>query len=420
MKTRRVWIVKENEFSNAAIGKARGSRAVMLADYFVEEGCEVTAWSSLWSHREKKYIEDTRTKIHLRPGLTLNVIPASKIYKKNISIARIAQEREIARLFRKAIKAEEKPDLIYCCWPLIETSYEAVKYGKKYGVPVVIDIRDMWPDIFIQPFSPQIQPLARIVVNLLFKRQTAYALQTATMVTATIPNAMTLTKEYGRKKCPLDHHVFHCYRKPSFSREELDNALLEWKKRGIDDTSFNIVFFGTIGKRIPDFDAILSAASMLADQNVKFILCGVGDDYDRVLKESSKLPNVVMAGLCNQLELVSLASVSQVGLIPYRNTIDFKDSLPTKFSEYLSSSLIIFTTLSGLPRQVLEENGCGLYYSDANSLVDAVKNLVDNPNLVNEMKHKAYSLYQSQFDADVVYREFVNQLLEISSCYHSE
>lgn len=410
-----IWIVKENEFGNLLTGKARSSRAAMLADYFIEQGCAVLSWSSLWTHSTKTFVKDNRNIIELKKGLKLHVIPATKGYIKNISIARIAQERQIAKHFKKAIWGEkEKPDLIYCCWPLIETSYEAVRYGKKNNIPVVIDIRDMWPDIFIQPFPKFLKPFAQIGINLLFRRQACIALQGATMVTGTTPKAFDLPPKYGRKRTQVDHFVYHCYRKPSFSSEQLAAAKNEWKADGIDDSSINVVYLGSIGTRIGDFDTIFQAAELLEKENVKFIICGTGIDYDQVADKASKHSNVVMAGLCNQLELVSLASISNVGLIPYRNTFDFVDSLPTKFSEYLSCSLIIFTSLSGLSKTFVEENGCGRYYSDANSLVEELRKLINNRELEIRMHEASHALYEKMFNADVVYKNFVKELISLS------
>ena len=414
MPVKKIWIVKENEFSDLLTGKARSSRAALLADYFIEEGCEVTAWSSLWSHTNKTFVEDDRSIIQLKPGMTLKVISTSKSYKKNISFARITQERQIARRFRKAITKEEVPDLIYCCWPLIETSYEAVRYGKAHNLPVIIDIRDLWPTIFVQPFPKVLQPLVRIAIAILFHSKASYALRNATMVTGTIPKALALSKEYNRKNSPLDRYVFHCYKQPHFTSDQIEKSLEKWEKRGIDDSSFNIIFFGTIGKRIPDFDTIMDAASRLRDKNVKFILCGLGDDYDRLVKFTSGLGNVILVGLCNHIELVSLASISKAGMIPYRNTADFKDSLPTKFSEYLSSSLIILTSLTGLAREVLESNACGFCYRNSDELVEIVSRLVEAPDQVEETKQRAFNLFKKSFDADVVYRDFVRQLIDLT------
>ena len=38
--------------------------------------------------------------------------------------------------------------MIYVSYPIIEYAASAVKYGIKNHVPVIVDIRDLWPDIF--------------------------------------------------------------------------------------------------------------------------------------------------------------------------------------------------------------------------------------------------------------------------------
>ena len=410
-----VWIVKENEFVDLISGKARSSRAAMLADYFIEQGCKITAWSSLWSHNLKSYLYEEREIIEIKKGLKLHVLPATKEYNSNISFARIAQERQIAKLFKKAIWNEpENPDLIYCCWPLIETSYEAVRYGKKNNIPVIIDIRDLWPDIFIQPFPSLLKPFAKIGINFLFKKQVSFALQNATLITGTTQKAMELPEEYGRKKNLLDHYVMHCYRKPLFSEKELNESLAKWFELGIDSSSFNVIYFGNISKRIGDFDSLLFAADKLTDKNIKFIICGTGIDYNSVANEATKRSNVVMAGLRNQLDLISLASISQAGLIPYRNTPDFIDSLPTKFSEYLSNSLIIFTSLKGLSKTILEENECGLYYSNGESLAELIQKYYFDRKILLESKQNAQRLFKRYFDADIVYKNFITELIGLT------
>lgn len=416
-----IWIIKEGEFVSLLTGKTRASRAAMLADYFLENGHNVTAWSSLWIHQLKEYIDDDRETIELKPGFTLKVLRAKKFYKKNVSLARIAQEREIGRLFLEEARKMPKPDLIYSCWPLIETSFEAVKYGKEKGIPVVVDIRDQWPDIFIQPFPKALQPIARVVINLIYKKKVCYALQNAAMVTATIPKSMEMTTEYGRLPNAIDCHVFHCYKTPDYSKEDLSKTVAEWKAQGVDDSTFNIVFFGSTNKRIVEFEMMMEASDKLKDEGVRFIICGRGVDYDELVEKAKSHPAFFMAGLKNQLQLVALASISQVGIIPYRNTSDFTDSLPTKFSEYLAGSLVILTSLTGLSKAILENKQCGFGYNegDATSLADAVRCYLKDPSLLEAQKANARALYNKSFNADVVYRDFVSQLIKLAEGYNN-
>lgn len=405
-----IWIIKESEFVNLLTGKARASRAAMLADYFIEAGHQVTAWSSLWNHDRKEFVDDDRDVIEILPGLELKILHAKKNYKKNVSLGRIAQGREIGRLFREAARKMPRPDLIYSCWPLIETSYEAVKYGQENGIPVVIDIRDLWPDTFIQPFPSVLKPFVNFIVEIIYGKRVRYALRNATMVTGTFPKTMELPFEYGRKKTNVDHHVFHCYKKPGFSKEEMARALDDWKKHGVDASTLNVVLICSVRKRVVDFDMVIDAAKSLEGDPIKFIICGSGQDFDEVSSKASRCNNVVMAGLCNQLQLFSLSSISQIGLLPYHDLFDFRDSLPTKFSEYLASSLVILTSLKGLSRDVVEKKDCGTYFQNAIELSDLLKRYLNDKSELERQRIHADTLYQQSFNADLVYREFVNEL----------
>lgn len=411
----RVWIIKENEFTAMLSGKARASRAAMLAEYFVDAGNEVVAWSSLWIHDAKTYINEQRKKIEIKKGLIIHIIPSEKTYKKNVSFSRIAQEREIGRNFISEIQKEPLPDLIYSCWPLMETSFAAVKFANDHGIPVIIDIRDLWPDIFIQPVSDKLKSIAGLVIDLLFKKHTQYVMQNADMVTGTIPKAIVLAERYGRNLNENDKCVFHCYKKPVFNDDEIRASLKFWKEHhGVDDRTFNIVLFCSIRKRIMDFDTLFAAAEKLQGAHVKFIICGKGESYEEVKEKASSLDNVVVPGLMPQRELWSLASISEIGLLPYFNTFDFEDSLPTKFSEYLASSLIILTSMTGLSKTVVEENRCGFYYGSPDDLVALILKLRDDNTLFEKMRWNSQDLFKKSFNADIVYKSFVTELMKLA------
>lgn len=412
MEKMNIWIIKENEFVNLLSGKARASRAAMLADYFIADGNEVIAWSSLWSHDSKTFLNDERTLIKIKKGLILHVLKAKIKYKKNVSLTRIFQGIEIGRLIRSDFeKMEKRPDLIYTCWPLIETSYEAVKFGKKNNIPVVIDIRDMWPDIFIQPFPSFLQPIINLFVNVLYKKKVVYAMKNATMVTGTFPKALSLAEKYGRSLSNIDHYVFHCYKKPNYPEKDILDGLRYWaEKFNVTSDTYNILLICSIRERVVNFDIVFDAIKEFENKNVKLIVCGTGPDFEDVSKKAKMCKNVIMAGLCNQLQLYSIAIISNIGLLPYYNHPDFVDSLPTKFSEYLSTSLVVFTSLKGLSKTILEENCCGGFFSSKEELVQLIAKFLSDSELLIKYRKNAEGLYNKKFNADKTYKAFVAEL----------
>ena len=69
-----------------------------------------------------------------------------RMYTKNVSVARLLNHLEIARQFRRLSTREGTPDVILSSYPTIELCDEAVQYGTRHNVPVLLDIRDLWPD----------------------------------------------------------------------------------------------------------------------------------------------------------------------------------------------------------------------------------------------------------------------------------
>jgi len=51
------------------------------------------------------------------------------------------------RAFRRAIESAPIPDIIFCAYPTIEAAAICVASGSNAQCGVV-DLRDMWPDIF--------------------------------------------------------------------------------------------------------------------------------------------------------------------------------------------------------------------------------------------------------------------------------
>ena len=65
---------------------------------------------------------------------------------------------------------------------------------------------------------------------------------------------------------------------------------------------------------------------------------------------------------------------SDLGVIPYRNTIDFQNSLSNKTIEYLAGGVALTSGLDGKVRQLIRDNDCGYVYSDQSS--SAYRNLL--------------------------------------------
>jgi len=404
-----IWVVNEGEPLPMLTGKGRLMRGGMLADYFSCASNEVVWWFSTFLHYQKEYYCYSDKVIKLKTNLELRLLHVKKAYKSNISIARIKYCKDLAKKFLTAIKdipENKKPDIIYCSWPLIELADVCVKYGKENNIPVVIDIRDFWPDIFIQPLPKVLKPIGILGIALLYGKKTKFVMRNATMVSGVIPKAMNFAVQYGRQLSPYDHPVYLAYKKKPLS----ERSVVFLKELGIKKGDFVVVYYGSITLRISQLDIIKQAAFKLQHTNVKFVICGSGPDLDALKQNTSS--NIFFCGYRNAAEISEVSSVAKLGLLPYKNTTDFIDSLPNKIGEYLAEGIPVLTSLTGLSKSVLEENECGSYFSDVETLCNVIDSYFDNSKL-EKQKRNAFKVYNSLFNADIVYPAFEKDLEKI-------
>src|SRR6266404_1607534 len=140
----RVWLVTAAEPLPIDEGSQRLFRTGIFAKYLINSGHEVLRWASSFNHTAKKQRVEKDTLVEVQPGYSIWLLHANP-YEKNISFARWRNHRGIARKFRQLARRERKPDIVFCSLPTLELAEEAAIYGRENRVPVVIDVRDMWP-----------------------------------------------------------------------------------------------------------------------------------------------------------------------------------------------------------------------------------------------------------------------------------
>lgn len=410
-----IWIISEGEPVPPYTSSGRLMRAGLFATKFSELGSEVIWWCSTYAHYEKRYLFNENTVQHVSDNLKIMMLHSRNGYSNNISIKRILYSKDLANEFREKAKLFKKPDIIYCSWPLIDLCYEAVKYGELNDIPVVLDIRDLWPDIFIQPFSKILQPAVKFLVDFIFKKNVTYVMKNATSVIAVVPEFLKFAEKYDRVLKQEDHVVFLSYDKTPESENEIIKAKEFWKNFGLSENQCIVSFIGTISNRVCDFDTLVEAAKLSNDTSIKFVFCGTGNYLEELTKQCASLENVILPGYRNKAELQELLKMSTYGLLSYRNTEDFIDHLPNKVGEYLSEGLIIPTSLKGASKRLIEEKECGFYYDSAYSLIKKIKQINDSKVKKKQMSENALNLFYKEFDANKVYPEFYKYLEKLAT-----
>ncbi len=393
----------------------------MLASSLRLQGHDVTWWTSTFDHyRKTQRWEDDNTSV-LDEHYRLQAVH-SPGYAKNVSIRRIVDHNLHARRVGRRMFAEpDRPHAILCSLPTLELCRVAVDCGHVFGIPVIVDIRDLWPDIFVDAVPAWLHWAARPALLPMF-RTAAHVCSRATAITGITPAFVDWGLAYaGRSRSDLDRDFPLGYLNRSHPLPTMAEARQFWSDVGLDRlVGLRVCFFGSLSWTMADeMFTVIEAARQLQmhGDNVQFVICGSGEKLETYREAAQGCDNIVFPGWVDAPGIRAIMEMSSVGLLPYRSRDDFVRSIPNKVAEYLSGGLPIVSSLRGVTEALLRENDCGVTYQNENaaSLVQLLRTLASDKDRLQRMARNAASLFAQRFDATRVYDEMSDYLQEVAS-----
>ena len=421
----RIWFIKSGEPAYADDSNVRLMRAGILSELATSEGHDVIWWTSTFNHFHKKFRFNENHLETIKSNYKVQYLH-SRGYKKNISVDRLYDHLDLAKEFTKESLKFEKPDIIVSCMPTLSICVHAIKYGKKNNIPVIIDIRDLWPDIFIDELIPNaLKKLARISL-FPFYNKIKYILENASGIVGITDPILKWGVNYADRSLDTDRDkVFPlAYLNQEISSQDYDRGLEVFRNLGVFDSvpELRVCLFGTLSGYKMDLDTVIEAAITLNNSgiNVQFIFCGKGEMEEEYKLKSKGLKNVFFPGWVNSNQIKALMMESDLGLAPYRTSVAFKDNIPNKPIEYFSEGLPVLTGIDGYLSTFLRMEKCGYVYENGSpdSLVQIIKKITIHKDDLNQMRKNAKDVFNRRFSSSKVYRSYLEFLESIVNKYH--
>lgn len=395
-----VWIIKDTEPIHGFEVTRRLFRYSSLYFFLKSKNLDIKIISSNYDHFKKKFksIQYNNTPAN-EDGIYF--IKTSK-YKKHVSIARLLNQYNTAKNFKRLTTLLDKPDIIVCSIPSIELALKVANYSKNNNIPIIIDIVDLWPDLF-KDVMPRLMwwcifpyvALLRYNLKQIFQITDAISGLTESYIKWAIEN-YSLNKDFYSKPIFL-----------GFSNTPISNV----------SNGFNLIFLGTISRQF-DFNTLIASAQTLTD--VEFNIVGDGDLFEHLKAKSIHLNNVIWHGWKEKDELHILLLNATIAIMPYKNLPHFQKNITNKFSEYLSYGLPILTGVSGEMRDLLEKHNCGEFYSNTEELIQKVLNYKNIPEKLKLHKEHAVKLQRAHFDINKINEEFFTFIEDVHTRYHND
>lgn len=412
-----VWLLKDGENLPIQPG-ARRMRMGMLANALLERGHSVEWWASTFSHQRKTLLYNRDTQIEVREKLRLNLLHAGS-YRHNISLARYRHHRRLARKFRRAILACRKPSVIVCAFPLIDLGFEVIGYGVEHWVPTILDIRDLWPDTYLERCPRLFRQFLRLLLERDFRR-TRESLQGADSLVAISRGCLGWGLRYAGRSAREHDEVFYTGY-PKGADLAVHSSI---RVRDVEEKLRSKVVFCYVGSFGTSYELglicdVAGEVEAAGRTSIHFILAGDGEQFGAISRRVRCASNVTLTGWLDESEVRKILSLSHVGIVPNRMVVD---AAPNKVFEYLSAGLPVISSLEGEMERILNQNEAGYTYrcGDADGLFRCVLQMADDRIRRDQMAAKARELYDREFQESSIYPRFAQHVERIAEVIGKE
>lgn len=412
----KIWIVCVGEPLPTDGENTRLRRMGNLAKCISENGHTVEWFSASFDHYKKSQRFNKNVDIKIDENYVMHIVYTNG-YKNNISFSRILHHKSAGKNIYKKMKELDKPDIIIASMEPLEVASAVTKYGVENSIPVIVDVRDLWPEIYYEVLPKKLNFALTPYVKLC-RKSLRDIMSNAYSIIGLSEGFLEYGIEFAKRDKKLTDRVFPIAY-PNYKYDKYNYQFDEyWSKYGLNKDDFIVTFMGNFGKQF-NFEDIIEASSLLKENpKIKFVLCGTGHQLENIKNKTSE--NVITPGWIEKNQILSLLSNSNIGIAPYIDSINYTKNTPNKFGEYLSASLPILVSVAGDMEKKLKENECGYRYQNGVDLSEIIMTYYMDRNKLCKHSKNARKLYELEYNGDILYKHMLEYLIETKNTYEKE
>lgn len=316
------------------------------------------------------------------------------------AVSRIANYASYAALAAAAGFRASRPDVVLASSPPLPVGAAAAAVARRFGVPWVLDVRDLWPDIAVVlgqlPEGPPLE-LARRLERGLYR--------SASRITAvTEPFKEHIEANGGKGKVT----VIYNGTSPTYidagqtdpDRDQLD----------IPADRFVLTYAGNLGIA-QGLEAAVEAAGALGD-DFQLLLLGDGPRRTALQEMAGRLPpgRVQFRDLVPPEEAARIMRASDCLLVPLAANPELRAYVPSKLFDACAIGRPVIVATGGEPERLVSEQDAAICVppEDSAALVEAIGKLRSDSDLTERLSRQAVA-----FASEHLRERGVDQLEEI-------
>jgi glycosyltransferase involved in cell wall biosynthesis len=269
---------------------------------------------------------------------------------------------------------EPRPDVVFASTPHLFVPCAALAHGALRGVPVVTEVRDLWPDSLLGTTSSRrgvMFGLLRVLERTIYRFSTRLVALTPG-IRDSIVHRGTPAEKVAVVLNGANLELF----KP---RPAADGVLSAFGLR----ERFVVGYVGTVGLA-HDLASAVRAFALLQDTPATLFIVGVGaakSGLQKLVAEEG-IHNVVFAPRQKKEDVPAFWSVCRVGLVHLRNIPVFATAVPSKIFESMAMGLpVLYAGPDSYGAEIVRERGAGVCVPSGQPevLAQAVESLMADP-----------------------------------------
>ncbi len=405
-KPANIWLVTIGEPLPIEPG-SRALRTRLLARELSGRGDQVLWWTSRFNHFAKQHHDHEPIFAASDEGYRIAFLDGMS-YSRNLSLSRQINHVQIARDFDRKAKSLPRPDAIVCSFPPIELTQSVADFAHRHGVPLVIDVRDLWPDELRDRVPSFLSPLARPLLT---------GMERSVRKSFRHANAL-----FGVSQRYRDWAVDKAGRPPRPGDEVIplgypDHPDAETIRRGRTERpsreAITLLFSGSFNNSV-DVPCLIRAFVGLQAQEARLVICGDGEhavSWRALAKDDQRIR---FTGWVDAAMIRREAALADIGLVCYKPGSHV--AMPNKLFEYMSFGLPIVNSIAGEAAALVDRSGIGLNYpaGEDGSLRRVLSELMDDAARRRAMSIRSGQVFEDAFSSETVYRRYaarIDQLL---------
>jgi glycosyltransferase involved in cell wall biosynthesis len=371
------------------------TRSYYLAKGMVDAGIEV---EMITSHNKNYY------DLKIIAGIKVHYLPVA--YDQHFGFfKRVLAFGNFVRQTKVWLKKLPRPDLFYITSTPLTTGLIGIWAKKRFGIPFIFEVRDLWPEAPIQVGAIK-NPILK---NILYQQE-ARIYRHALKIVALSPGIASSIV----KKCPqAPTFIIPNFADVEYLKlpEKQPKLLQQYNLKD----ELTVIYAGAIGK-VNAVDELLILADLARQQDkpYQFVLLGKGAKKDYILSKAAKmkLENFHYFPFGNKQQVRELLSVADISLVSFIQLPVLATNSPNKFFDALAAGKAVLVNHTGWIADLVEKHNIGAVYNSEHPLsaLETLNKLATSPSDLQKMKANAYQLGKEHFSKEMAVQKLLRVL----------